>query len=233
MFVLIIRTVILYFFALLIIRLMGKRQIGQLQPFEIVITVMISELSTIAMQDNRIPLIHAATPIITLLMLQIFTSVIQLKSEKARIYISGKPSILINHGRINIEELTYQKVNINDLLEELRLQGFYNIEDITYAILETSGQLSVIPKTSKSAVTKEDLHIPSQQDMLPVTLILDGKINHHNLTVIDKDLKWLESQLVRNKISNVKDIFFAVYDSEGEFFYQLNDSKLKKKDKNK
>ncbi|WBW98781.1 DUF421 domain-containing protein [Oceanirhabdus sp. W0125-5] len=221
MFVLIIRTIILYFFTLVIIRLTGKRQLGQLQPFELVITVMISQLATIPMQDIRIPLIHIIGPIITLLFLQVITMFLSLKSEYARKYICGKPSVLIEQGKIQIDQMEYQKVNLNDLLEELRLKGFYNIEDIEYAILETSGELSIIPVTSRTVVTKADLNIRSSQDKLPVTLILDGKINHNNLKVIDKDIHWLEEQLIRHKILDYKKVFFAIYDSRGKFFYQL------------
>ena len=221
MFILIIRTIILYFFTLVIMRLTGKRQLGQLQPFELVITVMISQLATIPMQDARIPLIHVVGPIVTLLFLQVVTMFLSLKSENARKYICGKPSVIIEQGRIQIEELEHQKINLNDLLEELRLKGFYNIEDIEYAILETSGELSIIPRTSKMNVTKSDLNIRSTQDKLPVTLILDGRINYNNLKVIRKDIHWLEEQLIRNKISDYEKVFFAICDSNGDFFYQL------------
>lgn len=202
---------------------MGKRQLGQLQPFEIVITVMVSELAALPMQDNRIPLIHAAAPIITLLILEIITSYAQLKSEKMREYICGKPSILIKDGKINVDELKYQKININDLFEELRLKGFYNIDEVYYAILETNGQISVIPKTNKTNLTKQDLNIPCRQESLPVTLILDGRINYKNLTIINKDLEWLQSLLIRYQLFDIKKIFFAVLDSQGDFFYQLRE----------
>ena len=169
--ILIVRTVILYFMALVVIRLMGKRQIGQLQPFEIVITVMISDLAAMPMQDNRIPLAFSAIPMIVLVILQILSSTAQLKSEKARELLSGKPTIIIEHGRIDMDALKEERININDLLEELRLKNFYNIKEIEYAILETSGQLSIIPKTNLTFATKEDLKIPTTQDSLPITLI--------------------------------------------------------------
>ncbi len=222
MFVLIIRTIILYFFTLVIIRLTGKRQLGQLQPFELVITVMISQLATDPMQDIRIPLIHVIGPIVTLLLLQVLTMFLSLKNEFARKVISGKPSVIVEQGKIQIKEMKYQNININDLLEELRLKGFYNIEDIEYAILETSGELSIIPTTSKTSITKSDLNIRSTQDKLPVTLILDGKINYNNLKIINKDIHWLEEQLIRNKISDYRNIFFAICDSNGKFFFQLH-----------
>ncbi|SHI04675.1 Uncharacterized membrane protein YcaP, DUF421 family [Clostridium collagenovorans DSM 3089] len=218
--ILIVRTVILYFMALVVIRLMGKRQIGQLQPFEIVITVMISDLAAMPMQDNRIPLAFSAIPMIVLVILQILSSTAQLKSEKARELLSGKPTIIIEHGRIDMDALKEERININDLLEELRLKNFYNIKEIEYAILETSGQLSIIPKTNLTFATKEDLKIPTTQDSLPITLILDGKINTFNLNLINKDLEWLAGQLKRNNVTKPKDVYLAILDSNGDFYCQ-------------
>lgn len=218
--ILIVRTVILYFMALVVIRLMGKRQIGQLQPFEIVITVMISDLAAMPMQDNRIPLAFSAIPMIVLVILQILSSTAQLKSEKARELLSGKPTIIIEHGRIDMDALKEERININDLLEELRLKNFYNIKEIEYAILETSGQLSIIPKTNLTFATKEDLKIPTTQDSLPITLILDGKINTFNLNLINKDFEWLAGQLKRNNVAKPKDVYLAILDSNGEFYCQ-------------
>lgn len=209
-------------------RLMGKRQIGELQPFEIVLTVMISELASIPMQDNRIPLIHTIIPMITLLMLQVSTSFLQLKSEKARELFSGKPSILIENGKINIDELRNQRININDLLEELRLKDIYNVDDVQYAILETSGQLSIIPKTALDLVTKKDLNIKKKQEQLPVSLIMDGNINYENLHIIKKDKHWLEDKLKEFNISSAKIVFHAYINTEGEFYYQLKDTKDRK-----
>jgi uncharacterized membrane protein YcaP (DUF421 family) len=122
-----------------------------------------------------------------------------------------------------VKQLKYDRLNINDLFEELRLQGYYNIEDIEYAILETSGQISVIPKTELEPVTRQDLNIKSTQDLLPVTLILDGKVNHHNLKIIEKNQSWLESQLKKNNITSVQAVFIALIDSKGKFFYQLRE----------
>lgn len=167
-------------------RMMGKRQIGELQPFELVIAIMVSELASLPMQDTRIPLLHGIIPIITLLVLQVIISLAELKSETARTIFSGKPSIIIKDGKIDIKQLKYDRLNINDLMEELRLQGYYNIVDIEYAILETSGQISVIPKTELEPATKQDLNIKSTQDRLPITLILDGKVNKYNLNLIEK-----------------------------------------------
>lgn len=220
MIIVMIRTIILYFLVVLTMRTMGKRQIGQLQPFELVIAIMISELASLPMQDTRIPLIHGIIPIITLLILEIILSVLQLKSEMARSILCGKPTILINNGKIDYYALKNQRVNINDLLEELRLKNFFNINDIEFAILETSGQLSIIPKTPLNPTTKKDLNIKSSQEVLPVTLILDGKTNYKSLNLINKDYNWLVNELKKQGIDSPKNAFIAILDSNQKFYCQ-------------
>ena len=221
MFIVLIRAIILYFIVMFVMRVMGKRQIGELQPFELVIALMISELAAMPMQDTDIPLFHAIIPIITLLVLEILISTLQLKSEVARIIFCGKPSILIEKGKINISELKNNRLNINDLLEELRLKGYYNIEDIEYAILETDGQTSIIPKSELEPATRKDLNIKTTQDTLPVTLILDGKINTNNLKLINKNKSWLNSQLKKENIKSVDQVFLALLDAKGKLVFQL------------
>ncbi|AUM94107.1 MULTISPECIES: DUF421 domain-containing protein [Clostridium] len=220
MFIVLIRTIILYLLVILSMRLMGKKQIGELEPFELAITIMISELASLPMQDSRIPLLHGIVPILTLLILQNLFSLIQLKSEKIRSLINGEPSILIEKGEIDFQELKNQRFNINDLMEELRLQGYYDLENIEYAILETSGQLSIIPKTEESPVTKKDLSLQFTQERLPVTLILDGKINKKNLKLIQKDEKWLENKLKKDNISSYDELLIAILNSKGNLYYQ-------------
>lgn len=210
-------------------RLMGKKQIGELEPFELVIALMISELATFPMQDIRIPLLHAIIPIVTLLFLQVATSFIELKSEKARKILTGAPSILIKNGKIDIAELRSQRFNINDLLEELRLKGYFNLSDIQYAILETSGELSILPRTGQSNVTKDDLKVKITQEALPIPLIMDGNINFKNLKILSKDETWLHNKLKQNNISSSKDVFIGIIDSKNKFYYQLKEGKDKKK----
>ncbi|MCR1935129.1 DUF421 domain-containing protein [Clostridium tepidum] len=220
MFIVLIRTIILYILVILSMRLMGKKQIGELEPFELAITIMISELASLPMQDSRIPLLHGIVPILTLLIIQNLFSLIQLKSEKIRSLINGEPSILIEKGKIDFQELKNQRFNINDLMEELRLQGYYDLENIEYAILETSGQLSIIPKTEELPVTKKDLSLEITQEKLPVTLILDGKINKKNLKLIKKDEKWLENKLKKDNISSYDELLIAILNSKGNLYYQ-------------
>ena len=229
MLVLVIRTFLLYFAVIFIMRMMGKKQIGQLEPFELVIALMISELAAFPMEDIRIPIIHSIIPIITLLFLQVASSYIELKSEKARRMLTGTPSILIRDGKIDVEELRYQRFNINDLLEELRLKGYFNLSDIHYAILETSGALSILPKTAQAAATKEDLNIKITQESLPIPLIMDGNINYKNLKLLEKDENWLKNLLKRNKIAYASDLFIGMLDSKNKFYYQLKEGKENKR----
>lgn len=220
MFIVLIRTIILYFIVIIAMRIMGKKQIGQLEPFELAITIMISELASLPMQDTEVPLIHGVIPIITLIVLQASLVILQLKSEKLRNIVNGKPSILIKNGQIDINELKHQKFNINDLMEELRLEGFYDIEDIQYAILETSGQLSIIPKTDSTPATKKDLNIKTKQDILPITLILDGKINYTNLKLAKMNKNELLQKLKSLGLNSIEEVFIALINSKGEFYYQ-------------
>ena len=220
MYIVLIRSIILYFIVVFIMRIMGKRQIGQLQPFELVIALMVSELAAMPMQDTSIPLFHGIIPIVTLLVLQVVISTLQLKSEAARKIFCGKPSIIIEKGKININELKNNRLNLNDLLEELRLKEYYNLEDIEYAILETGGQLSIIPKSELEPATKKDLNIKTNPNMLPVTLILDGKVNNKNLEIANKNKSWLDAQLKQKNIL-YDQVFLALLDSNGKFIYQL------------
>ena len=226
MFTVLIRTIILYMLVLLTMRIMGKRQIGQLEPFELSITIMISELASLPMQDTKIPLINGVISIVTLLLLEVFLAALQLKSEKARGIVTGKPSILISKGIIDIKELKDQQLNLNDLFEELRLKGYFDIEDIQYAILETSGQISILPKLKTTPATKENLKIIEKESLLPVTLILDGKINKDSLDYLNKTDKWLMELLSKHQITSVDNIFLACIDSKEKFYYQ---NKIEKK----
>lgn len=220
MLILPVRTLILYLLVVLIIRIMGKHQIGQLQPFELVITIMISELAAVPMQDTDIPLLHGIIPILTLLFIQINLSLLSLKSEKARRIICGGPSILIENGKINQPELARLRYNLNDLLEQLRLKNMPNIADVEYAILETSGKLSIIPKSQKRPVNPEDLHLDTPYEGLPVTLIVDGVLKEKNLASVNLSPEWLRAELNKFGLQTWEQVFLASLDTSGHLFLQ-------------
>jgi len=207
---------------------MGKRQVGQLQPSELVVALIIADLAAVPMSEVGIPLINGIIPIITLFIMEELLSYISMKSERARGLISGKPSILIERGTIIEDELRRIRYNINDLLEQLRLKNFSNVEDVSYAILETSGQLSVIPKEEKKPVTLKDMNLIAKTGHLPVTVIIDGRIISDNLYKIGLSNNWLADQLRKNSIKSSEDVFFAYLNPERKFIYQLRSNSQKK-----
>ncbi|HOV26564.1 MAG TPA: DUF421 domain-containing protein [Pseudobacteroides sp.] len=220
MLVVFIRTLILFLLVVVVMRVMGKRQIGQLQPFELAVAIMISELAAIPMQNTGIPLINGIIPIITLLLAQLLLSLISLKSIKARGIICGKPNILIENGKINEANLRKEMYTLNDLLEQLRIKGTSNIQDIEYAILETNGQLSIIPKSQKRPVTPEDLKIQTDYEGIPLDLVIDGVINYSNLEKAKLDENWLLTQLNNHDIKDTKEALFVSLDSSGKLYFQ-------------
>ncbi len=227
MFILVIRTIILYSFLLIIMRLMGKRQLGQLEPFDLVTALMISELAALPMEDNRMPLISSMIPITTLVVLQIITSIIQLKSEKARTLLNGEPSILIKDGEVDLKELRNQRFNLDDLLEELRLNGYFNLSDIHYAVLETNGNISIMPKEENTPITPKVLNLSVQEKPMPMIIINDGSINKQNLEKVGKNMKWVKKQLRKNNIESYEDVFIGIVYDDDKFFYQLKENNEK------
>ncbi|WP_238905625.1 MULTISPECIES: DUF421 domain-containing protein [Clostridium] len=207
MFIVLIRTCILYILVVLVIRLMGKRQIGELQPYELVITIVISDLATVPMQDVRLPLILGIIPIITLLILEVFFTELQIRSKFMRKLIDGDPSVLIRDGKINEKALKSQRIHIEDLLEELRLTGNFDISSIKYAILESNGQLSIMSKENN-----ENRH-------LPLVLLYNGKVNKDSLKKLHKDVKWLQDK-VSSKNLSMDEVFIIIMDSSGKLQYQ-------------
>lgn len=224
--VILIRTLILFLIVVIVMRVMGKRQIGQLQPFELAVAILISELAAVPMQDTGIPLINGIIPILTLLAAQLVMSFISLKSVRARAIICGKPNILIENGKINEKNLRKEMYTLNDLLEQLRIEGSPNIADVEFAILETNGQLSIIPKSQKRPLSPEDLNLSTKYEGLPLDVIVDGNINYKNLKKAQLDQSWLQTELSKLGIDNVKDVLFASLDTDGNLYYQKKSGRL-------
>lgn len=214
------RAIILYLFIIIIMRLLGKRQIGQLQPSELVFALVIADLASSPMENIGVPLVNGIIPILTLFIVEKLLSVMALKSQRARGLICGTPSIVIEKGVILDKELQRLRLNINDILEQMRLKGYFQITEVEYAIIETSGDLSVIPKAVNKPLTPKDLNIQAADEGLPVTLIADGRINTRNLHIIGLDENWLMNELKNNNINSAKDIFFAYVTSEKKLIFQ-------------
>ena len=230
MFIAFVRTIILYILVVAALRFMGKRQIGQLQPSELVVAMMISELASIPLEKTQTPLISGIVPVVTLIIAEATFSFLTLKSRKIRRAISGTPTILIENGKISEQEMERLRFNIDDLMEELRANGYPNISDIEYAIIETNGQLSVIPKSNKRPLTAEDFKFNIKYEGLPFLLIADGKINTPALNDSGITKEWLEIKLKEYGIEKIEDVFIASLDTSGELFVQKKTDKGSKKE---
>lgn len=216
-----VRALVLYALLVTVMRLMGKRQIGQLQPFELVITIVIAELAVIPMSDTGIPLTNGIIGILVLLAAEIFLSLLVLHSEKAREIVCGVPTILIKNGKLIPENLQRLRLNLNDLLEQLRNKEYPNVSDIAFAILENNGTLSVIPKSDVKPPAAKDLGQLLPQPAFPITLILDGKINHKNLKIAGITADTIARQANAQQIENLGDVFFAQLNTQGQIDFFL------------
>lgn len=210
-----IRTIILYIVIIVALRIMGKRQVGELSPSELVVTILISELAAIPMQDNGIPLISGIVPILTLLSLEIIISTITLKSNRFRRIIVGQSSMLIQDGNINQKEMKRLRLTLSELLEELRLKDYPDIKQVRYAILETSGKLTVIPYPQYETPTRDELKLTATDNPLPLSVILDGKIIWENVKKLNKDSNWIHKLLKQKGYAKPHSIFLLQVDECG------------------
>ena len=213
------RSIVLYIIVLIVMRLMGKREIGQLQPFELAIAIMIADLASIPMTDTGIPLSNGIVPILGLLVMHLIISVINIKSIKAREIICGKPRILIYRGKIDETALIKERFTVNELQERLRDKNIVSIGDVEYAILETSGQVTVIEKPEKRGIIPEDLGIMPDYEGIPYDLVVDGKVMHDNLQSIGKNYSWLKKEVNKFKIEP-EQALLVTYDGKGQIFCQ-------------
>ncbi|MBR5479537.1 MAG: DUF421 domain-containing protein [Clostridia bacterium] len=209
-----IRTIILYLITIIALRIMGKRQLGELSPTELVVTILISDLAAIPMQDNGTPLLIGIIPILTLLSLEIITSSLALKSSKCKKILFGENSMLILNGKINQQEMKRLRLTLDELLEELRLNGYTSIDKIRYAILETNGKLTVIPYAKYEAPTREDMKIKNAKNALPLSIISDGNIAWNNIYKLNKNKTWLVDTLKKHGYKKARDVFLMQMDED-------------------
>lgn len=195
-----------------------------MQPFELVISIMIADLASVPMSSNGISLFNGIVPILTLLILQLIISNINLKSINARKIICGVPSILIYRGKIDEKVMRKEKFTINELQERLRQNNIFNIGDVEYAILETSGQVTVIQKPEKRNTIPEDFNIIPEYEGIPYDLITDGVVMHENLKAIGKDERWLNQEISKFKLKP-ENVLIATYDGKGQIFCQAKERK--------
>ena len=210
-----LRTVILYFLIMTGLRLMGKRQIGELEPSELVLTMMISDLATVPMQDFGIPLLAGVIPILTLLSLSMLLSQLSLLSLRFRELMCGTPSILIRNGKLQQDAMRTNRYTLDELLEQLRGQGYVSVDEVRWAVLENSGQLSILPWARQRPPTAEELGLTPEEDELPFILINDGRIVRRNLARSGRNEAWLQKELRRTGHS-AGEIFLLTVDGSGK-----------------
>lgn len=214
MIVVFFRSIILYVAVLISLRIMGKGEIADMNCFDLVITLLIAEVASFPMENNDIPMINGIAALTGLVAMQTIISFISLKFRRLSLILSGSPSVLIDKGLINYKELKKERITISELIEQLRIQGYFNLKYIQYAILETDGSLSVVPATTyKSTPPKEFKH-------LPIALILDGKIIKENLKDMKKDIEWLNEILKSHKINKVREVLILILDEDDQILIQ-------------
>ena len=213
------RAIVLYIIVLIVMRLMGKREIGQLQPFELSISIMIADLASLPMTETGVPISNGIIPILGLLVMHLVISMLNMKSTKIREIICGKPSILIFRGKVDEKVLKKERFTINELEERLRDNNIFNIGDVEYAVLETSGQVTVIPKPNKRPTTPEDFNIESKYEGIPYDLVVDGKVMYKNLEKLGKNYVWLQKQTEKFGIKPEEALIVTI-DGDNQFFCQ-------------
>lgn len=212
----VIRTILLYIVIILAIRIMGKRQIGELQTSELVVTLLISDIAAIPMQNTEQSLLSGIVPILILIVCEIIISFLMLKRAGFRRIICGKPIVIISDGKINQSEMHRLRMSTEDLSEELRQQGIFNIEDVGFAIVETNGKLSVLKKPEKDIPTAEELGIKTNDKGLEVVVISDGEISKYSLKICGLNRDWL-FDILKKENTELNDVFLMIANGQGEY----------------
>lgn len=204
-----IRAVILYAMLLIAMRIMGKGDLGELQPFDLVVSLMLAELAVMPMEDLDAPLVHGVMATVVIMFLQCLISYISLKSNTARKIICGTPSIIYDHGRFNVKDMNKLRINMNDILGQMRLKGFYSFEDIDYLIMETNGDVSIVAPESQTA---------KRVKRIPIAMILDGKIMYNNIEKFNISKEQLDKSLKKEKL-HYKDVLYGFIDENDKFVF--------------
>ena len=210
-----VRTIALYLVLIVCVRLMGKRQIGEMEPTEFVVTMLLANLAAIPMQDGAIPLYSGLVPILTVLGSELVLSGLILRSVRLRRLLCGKPVILIDNGKILQENLKSARINLDELTGQLRAKDVLDIRTVQFAILETSGDLSVFPYPKEKPASAKDAGVQATGQHLPVTVVEDGYLSRENLERAKKDEKWLEKVLSQHNCG-IQDTFLLTVDESGQ-----------------
>lgn len=225
MFIALFRTVTLYLLIIVGIRLMGKRQIGELEPTELVFTLLIADLAAVPMQDFGIPLITGVIPILALLCVTYLLSVLTTRSIRLRALLCGRPSIVVADGKLNQREMEKNRFTLDELSEELRIQGVTDLTTVKYAILETNGQLTVLLKAEAQPVTAGQMGLTPPEPGLPMSIISDGRLMRDNLKKRGLDDHWVARQLSRHHVRRVDEVFVLTVDEVGTVYFAKKEEK--------
>ena len=220
MLTIIVRAIVIYILVLFVFRLMGKRQIGQMQPFELVLTLIIADLATIPMAELSVPVLHGIVPLLTLVVVHYFLTLISRNSTKFSNFISGKPVIVINPKGIDEKALHNLNITIDDLFEAIRGAGYFNLEEIQYAIMETNGTVNVLPKSDFSPVVNKDLKLKLEENSIPVTLVSEGKILKNNVNLAGVDKNFIEKFMKKAGIEKISKILVLTLNKSGTVYIQ-------------
>ena len=213
------RTFVLYLLIIVGIRLMGKKQVGELEPTELVLAMLMSDLAAVPMQDFGIPLLFGVVPIVTLLCITMTLSVLTMYSLRFRLLLSGQPSVIVERGKLMQKELSRTRMTPDELMEELRLQGITDLATVKYAILETSGRVSAILYANQQAVTPEQLDLHPEEPGLPLTIVAGGQLYPENLRRRGLDQNWLAKELDRQGVSSIREVFLLTVDEAGGVYF--------------
>ncbi|MDD2553923.1 MAG: DUF421 domain-containing protein [Desulfotomaculaceae bacterium] len=211
------RTIFVYFLVLLVLRMMGKREIGQLSPFDFVVAIIIAELAVMPIEHTDRPLWQSILPLAILSALHIVLSYATLFSRKLRCLICGHPQVLIKNGALLLGEMRKARYNLDDLVAQMREKGIVDLGDVEFAVLETSGELSIILKSQHRPVTPVDLGIPTAYEGLPTVLVMDGEVMKKNLEEINLDETWLQKTL-RERQLTVNQVLLATLSTDGRLY---------------
>ncbi|MFD1422275.1 DUF421 domain-containing protein [Laceyella sacchari] len=218
-----LRTVFIYVFLLVIMRVMGKREIGKLSIFDLVVSFMIADISSMAIENKEEPLITWISPIILLAFLQILLSFISLKSERIRNWVDGRPVTLIENGKIVDKNMAKLRYNLDDLLTQLREKNIPDVSDVEFAVLESTGKLSVFPKEEKRPAFKEDVRQDLKQFRMPIPVIIDGKVQEEGLKKLGQNRFWLKAEIQKRGLKDFKEVFYAAVNYEGRLYIDRKD----------
>lgn len=208
------RAVIIYLLVITALRFMGKRQIGELQPTELVVTILISEVASIPLEDTDSPLFAAFIPVVVIICLEVIISAISLHSVRFRRLFSGRPIVVINDGEIDQKALKSLRISVADLLDTLRLKGFFDLQEVKFAIVEMNGQISVMPKEENAPLSPADVNIAAKNKEIPYTVVSDGKIINEHFDELGTNAAAIQKQLQKKHL-DLKDIMLMTADKAG------------------